>query len=49
MEKVKCLVPISGGKDSQACLELALQQFDDFGRDQFIATDKVAKQIGKLH
>lgn len=25
---IKCLVPISGGKDSQACLELALQHFD---------------------
>lgn len=24
---VKCLVPISGGKDSQACLKLALQRF----------------------
>lgn len=24
---IKCVVPISGGKDSQACLELALQQF----------------------
>lgn len=28
--RVRCLVPVSGGggKDSQACLELALQQFD---------------------
>ena len=25
---IKCVVPISGGKDSQACLKLALQQFD---------------------
>lgn len=25
---IKVLVPISGGKDSQACLELALRQFD---------------------
>lgn len=24
---VRCVVPISGGKDSQACLKLALQQF----------------------
>lgn len=27
MRTVKCVVPISGGKDSQACLELALKQF----------------------
>lgn len=27
MAKVKVLVPISGGKDSQACLKLALQQY----------------------
>ena len=25
---IKCVVPISGGKDSQACLKLALKQFD---------------------
>lgn len=25
---IKCLVPISGGKDSQACLELALNHFE---------------------
>lgn len=25
---IKCVVPVSGGKDSQACLELALQRFD---------------------
>lgn len=25
---IKCVVPVSGGKDSQACLKLALQQFD---------------------
>lgn len=25
---IKCVVPISGGKDSQACLKLALQQFN---------------------
>lgn len=25
---IKCVVPISGGKDSQACLKLALQKFD---------------------
>jgi len=25
---IKCVVPISGGKDSQACLELALEHFD---------------------
>lgn len=25
---VKCLVPLSGGKDSQVCLELALREFD---------------------
>jgi len=28
MTIIKCIVPISGGKDSQACLKLALQQFD---------------------
>jgi 3'-phosphoadenosine 5'-phosphosulfate sulfotransferase (PAPS reductase)/FAD synthetase len=27
-EKVKVVVPISGGKDSQACLKLALQHYD---------------------
>lgn len=25
---IKCVVPISGGKDSQACVKLALQKFD---------------------
>jgi 3'-phosphoadenosine 5'-phosphosulfate sulfotransferase (PAPS reductase)/FAD synthetase len=25
---IKCVVPISGGKDSQACLKLALQKFN---------------------
>lgn len=25
---IKCVVPISGGKDSQACLKLALKEFD---------------------
>jgi 3'-phosphoadenosine 5'-phosphosulfate sulfotransferase (PAPS reductase)/FAD synthetase len=25
---IKCVVPISGGKDSQVCLELALERFD---------------------
>lgn len=25
---IKCVVPLSGGKDSQACLKLALQRFD---------------------
>jgi 3'-phosphoadenosine 5'-phosphosulfate sulfotransferase (PAPS reductase)/FAD synthetase len=25
---IKCVVPISGGKDSQACLKLALREFD---------------------
>lgn len=25
---IKCVVPISGGKDSQSCLKLALQKFD---------------------
>ena len=25
---IKCVVPISGGKDSQACLKLALQKYD---------------------
>ena len=28
MNIIKCVVPISGGKDSQACLKLALQKFD---------------------
>ena len=28
MNIIKCVVPISGGKDSQACLKLALQRFD---------------------
>ena len=28
MSKIKIVVPISGGKDSQACLKLALQQYD---------------------
>jgi len=28
MTIIKCVVPISGGKDSQACLQLALQDFD---------------------
>lgn len=27
MNVIKCVVPISGGKDSQACLELALKEF----------------------
>jgi 3'-phosphoadenosine 5'-phosphosulfate sulfotransferase (PAPS reductase)/FAD synthetase len=25
---IKCVVPVSGGKDSQACLQLALERFD---------------------
>lgn len=25
---IKCVVPVSGGKDSQACLQLALEEFD---------------------
>ncbi len=28
MNIIKCVVPISGGKDSQACLKLALQKFN---------------------
>lgn len=28
MSKIKIVVPISGGKDSQACLKLALQEYD---------------------
>ena len=28
MNIIKCVVPISGGKDSQACVKLALQKFD---------------------
>lgn len=28
MSDIKCVVPISGGKDSQACLKLALNEFD---------------------
>lgn len=28
MKMYKCLVPVSGGKDSQSCLQLALQKFD---------------------
>ena len=28
MNKIKIIVPISGGKDSQACLKLALQEYD---------------------
>ena len=28
MSKIKCVVPVSGGKDSQACLKLALETFD---------------------
>lgn len=27
MEKVKCIVPVSGGKDSQACLKMAVEEF----------------------
>lgn len=27
MKKVKCIVPVSGGKDSQACLKLAIEEF----------------------
>lgn len=27
MKKVKCVVPVSGGKDSQACLQLAIAHF----------------------
>lgn len=27
MKKVKCVVPVSGGKDSQACLQLAVKEF----------------------
>lgn len=30
MKKVKCIVPVSGGKDSQACLKMAV---GEFGRD----------------
>ena len=28
MNTIKCVVPISGGKDSQCCVKLALQKFD---------------------
>ena len=28
MNIIKCVVPISGGKDSQCCVKLALQKFD---------------------
>ena len=28
MKIIKCVIPISGGKDSQACVKLALQKFD---------------------
>lgn len=27
MKKVKCIVPVSGGKDSQACLKMAIEEF----------------------
>lgn len=27
MKKVKCIVPVSGGKDSQACLKMAVEAF----------------------
>jgi 3'-phosphoadenosine 5'-phosphosulfate sulfotransferase (PAPS reductase)/FAD synthetase len=27
-QKIECVVPLSGGKDSQACLMLALQKFN---------------------
>ena len=27
-KEIKCVVPISGGKDSQACLKLAVDKFD---------------------
>lgn len=27
MKKVKCIVPVSGGKDSQACLKMAAEEF----------------------
>lgn len=27
MKKVKCIVPVSGGKDSQCCLKLAVEEF----------------------
>lgn len=27
MKKVKCIVPVSGGKDSQACMKLAVEEF----------------------
>lgn len=27
LENIKCVVPISGGKDSQCCLKLAVSQF----------------------
>ena len=27
MKKVKCIVPVSGGKDSQACLKMAVEEF----------------------
>ena len=30
---IKCIVPVSGGKDSQCCLKLAV---DEFGSDQVI-------------
>lgn len=28
MNPVKCIVPVSGGKDSQACLKMALEEFE---------------------
>lgn len=27
MKKVKCIVPVSGGKDSQACMKMAVEEF----------------------
>ena len=33
-ERVRCVVPVSGGKDSQACLKLAVNQF---AKDEIVA------------
>ena len=48
MNIIKCVVPISGGKDSQCCVKLALQKFDKseiIVTEEYIALDKKLEPI----
>ncbi len=49
MNIIKCVVPISGGKDSQCCLKLALQKFDTSEIIGVFCDTKKPPEGGYLH